>query len=113
MKRVRRIEFSKAIEAIEVISSKSEDKRMYDQREKAQRDYEWALAGAREDGMEKGMEKGIEEGIQKGQWIGKLNLLKEFLGEPEMASSELVKLRHTEIQRQIAVLQERLRLRDL
>ncbi len=37
------IEFSTAIKAIEIISSKNEDKLMYDQSEKAQRDYEWAL----------------------------------------------------------------------
>jgi predicted transposase/invertase (TIGR01784 family) len=41
------IEFKTAIETIEIISEKTEDKQMYDQREKAQRDYEWAISGAR------------------------------------------------------------------
>lgn len=52
------IEFETAIETIEIISAKTEDKHMYDQREKAQRDYEWALSGAREEGREEGIEKG-------------------------------------------------------
>jgi PD-(D/E)XK nuclease family transposase len=34
------IEFETAILTIEIISAKTEDKQMYDQREKAQRDYE-------------------------------------------------------------------------
>ncbi len=77
---------------------------MYDQREKAQRDYEWALAGAREEGMEKGREEG--------QLIGKLVLLKELLGEPEVDSSLLAKLDQKEMARQVSELQARLRRRD-
>ena len=46
------IEFDTAIKTIETISGKTEDKQMYDQREKAQRDYEWALSGARAEGLE-------------------------------------------------------------
>jgi hypothetical protein len=44
------IEFETAINTIEIMSAKSEDKPMYDEREKAQCDYEWTLTGAREEG---------------------------------------------------------------
>jgi predicted transposase/invertase (TIGR01784 family) len=49
------LEFETAINTIQIISEEeTEDKQMYDQREKAQRDYEWALSGAREEGREEG-----------------------------------------------------------
>ena len=43
------IEFETAISTMEIISAKTEDKQMYDQREKAQRDYELAITGANRD----------------------------------------------------------------
>lgn len=42
------IEFDQAIGVIETIASKTEDRQMYDQREKALRDHEWALSSARQ-----------------------------------------------------------------
>ena len=63
------IEFETAINTIETIAAKTEDKQMYDQREKAQRDYEWALSGAR------------EEGRDEGELMGKIRLLEELLGQ--------------------------------
>jgi len=57
------IEFETAIETIEIISEKTEDKQMYDQREKTQRDYEWALSGAREEGREEGKEEGPQAAL--------------------------------------------------
>jgi hypothetical protein len=38
---------------------------MYDQRLKAQRDYQWGLDSARQEGMEKGMEKGMKKAWKK------------------------------------------------
>ncbi len=52
------IEFEPAIDTLAIISAKTEDKQMYDQREKAQRDYEWALSSVREEGEQIGLEKG-------------------------------------------------------
>ena len=40
------VEFDQAITVIETISQKTEDRTMYDQREKAQRDHQWLLEGA-------------------------------------------------------------------
>ena len=45
-----------------MIASKTEDKQMYDQREKALRDYEWALSGALGEGREEGKIEGYEVG---------------------------------------------------
>lgn len=42
---------------------------MYDQREKAQRDYEWAISGAR------------EEGREEGKLAGRIQTLQELLGD--------------------------------
>jgi flagellar biosynthesis/type III secretory pathway protein FliH len=56
------IEFEQAINTIEIISSKTEDRQMYDQRIKAQRDYEWAIATAREEGREEGQKVGMLSG---------------------------------------------------
>jgi predicted transposase/invertase (TIGR01784 family) len=48
------VEFGQAITVIERISQKTEDRMMYDQREKAQRDQQWVVEGAREEGREEG-----------------------------------------------------------
>lgn len=71
------IEFQTAIETMEVISAKTEDKQMYDQREKALKDYEWALSGAREEGRE----EGERLGLGKGNLAGKIQVFQELLGE--------------------------------
>jgi predicted transposase/invertase (TIGR01784 family) len=58
--------FQRAITALETIAAKTEDRQMYDQREKAQRDYQWALDSVREEGWEKGREEGLERGREEG-----------------------------------------------
>ncbi|MDZ4849911.1 MAG: hypothetical protein SGI77_11545 [Pirellulaceae bacterium] len=52
------IAFQQAIQSIETIALKTEDKQMYDTREKAARDYQWLINGARNEGREEGIEKG-------------------------------------------------------
>jgi hypothetical protein len=42
------IEFQQAISVVEAIAAKTEDRMMYDQRLKAQRDYQWGLDSARQ-----------------------------------------------------------------
>lgn len=98
------IEFETAISTIEIISSKTENKQMYDQREKAQRDYEWAISGAREEGR--------EEGREAGKLAGKIQILQELLGEPSTADDELNSKDFTAITTQLASLQQRLRDRQ-
>jgi len=100
------VEFDRAISVIETISQKTEDRTMYDQREKAQRDYEWIIQGARDEarkegrdegrkeGREKGLEQGLEQGLEAGCDVGilagKIQLIQQLLGEKESARSELI-----------------------
>jgi len=103
------IEFKTAIDALEVISEKTEDKRMYDQREKAQRDYEWALSGAREQGREQGLEQGERAGLAKRKMAGQIQLLQQLLGDEPTADSELQSLSASALEKTLAELQQRLR----
>ena len=52
------VEFQQAISVVEAIAAKTEDRMMYDQRLKAQRDYQWGLDSARQKCLEKGKGKG-------------------------------------------------------
>lgn len=106
------IEFETAIETIEIISAKTEDKQMYDQREQAQRDYEWTLSGAREEGREEGLEAGREEG-RKLAIIDTVQMLQELLGEPTTAQSALTTQSLAALTAQVAELQQRLRDRQV
>jgi predicted transposase/invertase (TIGR01784 family) len=106
------IEFESAISTIEIISAKTEDKLMYDQREKAQRDYEWAISGARQEGREEGREEGVEVGIEKGLIAGQIQLLQELLGELPAPTASLVNLEPDAIRSQLETLQQRLRDRQ-
>jgi len=93
------IEFENAINSIATISAKTEDKLMYDQREKAQRDYEWALSGAREEGREEGRKAAVAETVR---------MLEELAGEPLSPFEDLVtqalsslEMRGSQLQRQL------------
>lgn len=110
------IEFETAITTIEIISAKTKDKQMYDQREKAQRDYEWAISGAREEGREKGREEGREagreEGLERGLVAGRIQTLQELLGDVSTTIADLAELHLDALTTQLAALQQRLRDRQ-
>jgi flagellar biosynthesis/type III secretory pathway protein FliH len=107
------IEFESAISTIEIISAKTEDKQMYDQREKAQRDYEWAISGAREEGREAGREEGREAGmvvgIEQGLIAGRIQLMQELLGEQPTETAALRDLELKALRTQLDALQQRMR----
>lgn len=92
---------------------------MYDQREKAQRDYEWAISGARQEGREEGREEGEQLGIikgerlgrEKGELIGKIQLCQELLGSAPSTSEELIELEIDALTKLVGDLQMRLRQR--
>ncbi|WP_197455181.1 Rpn family recombination-promoting nuclease/putative transposase [Stieleria varia] len=94
------IEFEPAISTIETISAKTEDKQMYDQREKAQRDYEWAISGAR------------EEGREEGKLAGQIQLLEQLLGEAPTGDGDLLPQGIDALTKRMSDLQKRLRDRD-
>jgi predicted transposase/invertase (TIGR01784 family) len=86
-------EFQKATDSIDRIAKKTEDKTMYDTREKAIRDQQWILNAARREGREEGEIKGREEGKIKGREEGEIKgreegeikliqTLQEILGGP-------------------------------
>ncbi len=107
------IEFDTAIATIETISAKTEDKQMYDQREKAQRDYEWAISGAREEGREEGREAGREAGREEGELVGKVQMLQELLGDALTVKSILLSEGTDALTKRLAELQQRLRDRQI
>jgi len=98
-------EFEQAIKTIEVISAKTEDRTMYDQREKAQRDYEWAITGAREEGR--------EEGGQFGVLKGKIQLLQQLLGDTPTTDAEFKNCEIDTLTTCLAAVQQRLRDRQI
>ncbi len=109
------VEFDQAITVIEKICEKTEDRAMYDQREKALRDYQWGLDGARQEGLEKGLEKGREEGREEGEargvLVGSIVTLQRIVGDPIADVDELKELDAVELNRVWEDLQERLRSR--
>ena len=96
---------------------------MHDQREKAQRDYDWMLSTARkqgieqgieqgmEQGMEQGIEQGMEQGIERGTVIGGIQSLQQILGDAVSGTQELSGQAIIERQTMLAELQGRIRSR--
>jgi hypothetical protein len=80
--------FQQATDTITRIAEITEDKAIYDTREKAIRDRQWALNASREEGIEKGREEGEIRGEIKGE-IKLIRTLQEILGEPIIEESSL------------------------
>ncbi len=95
------VEFGQAITVIERISQKTEDRMMYDQREKAQRDHQWVVEGAREEGREEA----------RGTLVDTVTLLQGIADEAETDIDELNKLDIDKLKHMCADLRERLRTR--
>ena len=98
------VEFQQAISVVEAIAAKTEDRMMYDQRLKAQRDYQWGLDSAREEGR--------EEGMEKGESLGKIQILQQLLGEESSSTESLRERTTSELSTILADLQQRLRSRE-
>jgi len=115
--------FGQAVSATEEIALKTEDRTMYDQREKAQRDYLWSFEGARLEGLEKGreeglekgheegLEEGLEKGLEKGVLVGKIQLLRQLLDEDAGSEKSLQRCSIEELAAMLSELQQRLRSR--
>jgi hypothetical protein len=103
--------FGRAIDILEKIASKTEDKQMYDQREKALRDYEWALSGALSEGREEGREEGKIEGYEVGKLACEIQVLQKLLGEAVSTDGELFPLSLHSLSEQRDELQSRMRNR--
>jgi predicted transposase/invertase (TIGR01784 family) len=75
--------FTKATDELGQIRDRTQEKEMYDQRQKAIRDRAYELKMAIAEGEEKGEERGKERGISLGKELGTLNILEELLGLPQ------------------------------
>jgi flagellar biosynthesis/type III secretory pathway protein FliH len=84
---------------------------MYDQRSKAQRDYQWGLDSARQEGQE-GRQEGRQEGLEIGELLGKIQLLQQLLGEESSSTEGLGERTISELSIMLADLQQRLRSRE-
>jgi len=127
--------FERAIAALEAIAGRTEDLEMYNQREKAERDYRWVIESARREGIEKGREEGVQIGLEKGReegreegvriglakgreegreegvLVGKIQVLQQLLGEQQTPAEELLQRPLDELNSLLSQLQERLRRR--
>ena len=96
-------EFQKATESIDRIAKKTEDKAMYDTREKAIRDQQWILNAARREGR--------EEGREEGELFGKVRMLQSLLSLAQSTDEELQPKSRTELETIATELQAQLRKR--
>jgi flagellar biosynthesis/type III secretory pathway protein FliH len=96
-------EFQKATDSIDRIAKKTEDKAMYDTREKAIRDQQWILNAARREGR--------EEGREEGELFGKIRMLQNLLSLPQSTDQELQPKSRTELETLATELQTQLRKR--
>jgi len=81
---------------------------MYDQREKAQRDYEWALSGAREQGREEGRKEGRKAAVAE-----TVRMLEELAAEPLSPTEALVTQTISSLELRVSQLQRQLRERQV
>jgi predicted transposase/invertase (TIGR01784 family) len=85
--------FLRATGELSAIQQITEERQVYETREKAMQDIESNLVDAREEGEVIGIEKGevigIEIGIEKGEAIGQIRMLQELLGETVATKDEL------------------------
>ena len=108
-------EFQKATDSIDRIAKKTEDKSMYDTREKAIRDQQWILNAARREGREEGRQEGRVEGEikgrEEGELFGKIRMLQNLLSLPQSTDKELHPRSRTELETLATELQAQLRKR--
>ena len=98
----------------QISSVKTKDRIMYDQREKAQRDYQISRARQEEfeegfkQGYAEGFKQGFEEGERFGALMGKIQILQQILGDTLTTYAELKSSEIGTLTSQLAALQRRL-----
>ena len=110
--------FQQASQALTHIKEKTEDKVMYDSREKARLDREWQLSSSflagKEEGKEEGKIEGKIEGKTEGEIIGKIELirtLQAILDLPLSPDAELQSLTLAELIEQVDELRQKIQQR--
>ncbi len=101
-----------ATQTITQIAQVTEDKAMYDSREKAIRDQQWLLNASRQEGVIEGEIKGEIKGKIEGK-IKMIRMLQEILNLPVGTDSDFEGKTLEQLQSQTADLQDRLRNRGV
>ena len=111
------LEFLRATGELNAIREITEEKQMYDAREKASLDIQSNLIDARQEGREEGREEGRQEGRQEGIELGEqrgklkasIQIYEELLGDSLTSENELKDLAIKTLESKVALLQKRLR----
>jgi len=102
------LEFLRATVELNAIREITEEKQMYDAREKASLDIQSNLIDARQEGRQEGR----REGFQVGEAIGRVKTYQELLGDFVTSDEELSGMFTAQLTSTIADLQTRLRKRN-
>lgn len=103
------LEFLRATVELNSIREITEEKQMYDAREKASLDIQSNLIDARQQGLQ----EGHQQGRQEGEAIGRIKTYQELLGDRVSTDEELSQLSTEQLASAIADLQTRLRKRNV
>lgn len=104
--------FIEATDAIDRIATITEDKSVYDMREKRLRDQKWLINSAMHDSLQQGLQQGIEQGIALGELVGQIVLLQRQLGLRVSTREELLAKDTCELNTLITELEPLLRNRQ-
>lgn len=129
LRRLRNPVFTEATGVLEMISRDPDQRRLYEDRLKCERDVqakeefahqrglleglEQGLERGLEQGIEKGFEKGIERGLERGEIVGKIKLLTELLGDTVSSDEDFKQASIESLKNLQEQLQRRLRERPL
>ena len=80
--------FQRAIDVVEGIAMKTEDRALYESRLRAERDRLWLRNSALVEGRQEGREEGLQEGLEKGLLLGRISAYRKQLGQPELAQAD-------------------------
>jgi len=104
--------FQQATRTITQIAQKTEDKTMYDAREKAIRDYQSAINSALHEGQQRGEQIGEQRGELRGALMGKIAILQDILGISPTDQESLRAVSIVELEELAANLQQTARSRS-
>ena len=76
--------FQRAIDVVEGIAMKTEDRALYESRLRAERDRLWLRNSA----LVEGRQEGLQEGLEKGLLLGRITAYRKQLGLPELAQAD-------------------------
>ena len=106
------LEFLRATGELNAIGEITEEKQMYDAREKASLDIQSNLIDARREGHQEGHQEGRQEGRQEGESVGRVKAYQELLGDSIASDEELTRMTSEQLTCTILDLQTRLRERN-